>query len=340
MTRLRFVFSMFVLVALVAADLSAQSPGSLYDIDRSHSLLDFTGQHVGFGRVRGTFTDYQGTIYYPGGDATNLSATIVIDAASIDTRNGGRDGILRNEFFQVEQFPVIEYQTQRIEAVGGGYQARGTLTIRDVSQDVVMPIDVLTLGAEDQFGHRRIALGGRLTINRNDFGVFYRSNNFWDGIVSDSIAIEFEVGARVYNSLETVFPWRENQIGTMVKNAYEEGGLDAAREKAWVVWNEQNEAHRLHIGLCAGCGLMHRLGVHLMQQGKLADAEAIYALTAEIYATPEAADPVDYAHLLVGMAEVQFARGNREAALATISQALEKAPASTAAREFKRHLEE
>lgn len=338
--RFRLVSVFLICSGLIAADLHAQSLGSLYDIDASHSILDFTGQHRGFGRVRGTFNSYRGTIYYPGGDLTNISATVVIEVESIDTKRSGRDGILRGEFFQVEQFPIIEYQTTHIEAIQGGYEAHGVLTIRDVSKAVVMPIDVLTLGAEDQFGHQRIALGGRLTLNRRDFGVYYRSNDFWDSIVSDSIAIEFEVSARVYNSLKSIFPWRQNQIGSMVKQAYEEGGLEAARAKAWEVWNEQNEEHRLHIGLCASCGLMHRLGIHLMQHGKLADAEAIYALTAEMYASPEAATPASYADMLVGMAQVQFARGKHQEARTTLEQALEKAPANTTAREFLRHLQE
>lgn len=335
----RILASLVFLLLVTQTPLAhAQTPGTLYTIDTSHSLLDFTGQHLGFGRVRGTFNSYAGAIYYPGGDATNLSATVIINVASIDTRNGGRDGILQREFFQVEEFPQIRYQTEEITRTGAGPVATGTLTIRDVSKTVTTPLHVLTLNGTDQFGNRRIALGGSLTIARKDFGVFYRSNNFWDSIVSDSIAIEFEVGGFIFNSLESIFPWRDNQIGTMVLRAYEEGGIEAARAKAWEVWNEQNDEHRLHIGYCPSCGLMHRVGIHLMQQGHLADAEAIYALTAEMYA--DVADVDDYANMLVGMAEVQLARQNYAAAQASLEQALAKDPFHPGALELQRHLKE
>jgi polyisoprenoid-binding protein YceI len=60
-------------------------------------------------KVRGSSKDFEGTATLDGADPSQSSARVVIQAASIDTRNGQRDGHLTsNDFFDMETYPTIE----------------------------------------------------------------------------------------------------------------------------------------------------------------------------------------------------------------------------------------
>src|SRR5947209_17969410 len=72
-------------------------PGT-YEIDRSHSMVEFVGRHLMVTKVRGHFGSYSGaiTIAEPPGES---SVNVTIDAASIDTGDEKRDAHLRSPDF-------------------------------------------------------------------------------------------------------------------------------------------------------------------------------------------------------------------------------------------------
>ena len=104
------VLCAIVLLCLVPViNLQAQSQptnGALYTLDKQHSLLDFTARHIGFGRVRGTFKQYRAAAFLVPEDLEKTTFTATIEVSSIDTGAGGRDGILKNEFFDAPNHPT------------------------------------------------------------------------------------------------------------------------------------------------------------------------------------------------------------------------------------------
>jgi polyisoprenoid-binding protein YceI len=111
---LRFAFASRVRPALprrvthmTGGDLSALS--GTYTIDASHSRIGFVTRRVMVTKVRGSSKDFEGTATLDGADPSQSSARVVIQAASIDTRNGQRDGHLASiDFFDMETYPTIE----------------------------------------------------------------------------------------------------------------------------------------------------------------------------------------------------------------------------------------
>ena len=81
-----------------------------YTIDPAHSQIGFVARHAMVTKVRGAFSDVEGTAHI---DGTNLSASTVevtIQAASIDTRNDDRDNHLRsNDFLAMDEHPTITF---------------------------------------------------------------------------------------------------------------------------------------------------------------------------------------------------------------------------------------
>ena len=168
-----------------------------YTIDPTHSRIGFVARHAMVTKVRGSFNDFEGTGYLDAADPTASNLHLVIQAASIDTRNPDRDAHLRsNDFFDMETHPTIEFTSTAVEAAGQDrYRVTGDLTIKGVTKPVTVELDY-TGTATDPYGNQRLGLEGTTTINRKDWGVTWNAALETGGVlVSDKVTLEFDVSA-------------------------------------------------------------------------------------------------------------------------------------------------
>ena len=102
-------------------------------------------------------------------------ADIVIDAASINTRNARRDNHLRtDDFLLVEKHPSLTFKSKSVKNAGSGsLDLIGNLTIRGVTKQVVLK--VVDISGEVKMRRGTVKMGASATtrINRKDFGVKY-----------------------------------------------------------------------------------------------------------------------------------------------------------------------
>ncbi len=120
---------------------------------------------------------------------------VVIQAASIDTRQEDRDNHLRSaDFFDVEQYPEITFRSNSIDEISdNNFIVAGELTIRDVTRPVSVPLELLGLET-DPSGALRAGLEGTRRIDRKDWGVSWNTPLDSGGVlVSDKITLEFEL---------------------------------------------------------------------------------------------------------------------------------------------------
>ncbi|MDC5699226.1 YceI family protein, partial [Intrasporangium calvum] len=143
-----------------------------WEFDPTHTRVGFSARHAMVTTVRGSFNDVQGYFHADLDDMSKSSARVTLKAASIDTRNNDRDNHLRSaDFFDVEKFPDITFESTQIEEVGdGAYVVSGHLTIRDVTKPVTIPIELLGVQT-DAFGALRAGFEGTRRINRRDYGL-------------------------------------------------------------------------------------------------------------------------------------------------------------------------
>ena len=132
-----------------------------WKIDPGHSRLGFSARHAMITTVRGSFNEVEGEFYADPEDLGNSSATITLQAASVDTRNDQRDEHLRSpDFFDVEKYPTISFTSTNIEEIRDrAYIVTGDLTIRDVTQQITVPL-VLAGVMVDSFGFTRVGFEG------------------------------------------------------------------------------------------------------------------------------------------------------------------------------------
>lgn len=176
--------------------ITATATKTTYTIDKAHSEATFQVRHL-LSKVRGRFSDFEGTIDYDEQNPEYSSVNVIIQAASIDTTERDRDAHLRSaDFFEVEKFPTLAFKSATIARNGiDGFDVAGDLTIRGVTTPVIF--DVTFLGkAKDPWGNERIAFEAETTINRKDYGLLWNAALETGGfLVGDEVKISLSVQA-------------------------------------------------------------------------------------------------------------------------------------------------
>src|SRR6476620_10814320 len=165
-----------------------------WEIDSSHSSLQFSVRHLVIAKVRGSFARWSGTIDVPNGDFSKATVTVTIDASSIDTGVADRDGHLKSpDFFDVAQHPELRFVGTRVQARSGDeIDVVGELTLRGITREVVLRVEQRGQ-ANDPWGNVRAAFSAKTTIDRKDFGLTWNQALETGGVlVGDKVEIEAE----------------------------------------------------------------------------------------------------------------------------------------------------
>jgi len=146
-----------------------------YNIDASHSDVQFKVKHMGISTVTGSFGEFSGSFNV---DPKNVGATTgsaVIKVASVNTNNARRDGHLKgDDFFNVEQFPEMKFKSKAVRKINmkdSTAELVGDLTIRDVTKEIVLKVKGTGILARDPWGMERAAFTATGMINRFDYNL-------------------------------------------------------------------------------------------------------------------------------------------------------------------------
>ncbi|UYO98215.1 YceI family protein [Microbacterium sp. M28] len=168
-----------------------------WEFDAAHTRIGFSARHAMVTTVRGSFNDIAGNLHVDTGTPSNSSARVILRVASIDTRNKQRDDHLRGpDFFDAERWPEITFVSSHIEEVDdNAFAVTGDLTIRDVTQQVVIPLALIGIET-DADGKLRAGFEGTRRLQRRDYGLEWNVPLDSGGVlVSEKITLEFEISA-------------------------------------------------------------------------------------------------------------------------------------------------
>jgi len=167
-----------------------------YTIDKAHSEVVFQVRHL-LTRVRGRFSDFEGTITYDEANPERSSVSATIRPASIDTNEPDRDKHLRSaDFFDVEKFPTLTFTSTRVvKKDAEHFDVMGDLTIHGVTRPVTLNVSFLGK-AKDPWGNERLGFEAETTINRKDYGLMWNAPLETGGfLVGDEVRITLSVQA-------------------------------------------------------------------------------------------------------------------------------------------------
>jgi polyisoprenoid-binding protein YceI len=170
-------------------------PNVEWNLDASHSSIQFKVRHLMISTVTGTFSSYRARVTSEGDNLSKVQVQFEADVASVTTGLADRDKhLLSEDFFHAEKYPHILFEgvdvTRRSER---SYIMHGHLNIRGVSLPVDLDVEVNGI-AKDPYGNTKAGLTLRTRINRKDFGLnFHVLNEAGDLLVGDEVRIEVEV---------------------------------------------------------------------------------------------------------------------------------------------------
>jgi polyisoprenoid-binding protein YceI len=117
--------------------------------------------------ITGKFDKWDASLTFTSPDETTGVLQITIQAASVDTGSGMKNGKLKGkDFFDVENNPVITFKSTKIVKTGPEtYEVDGDFTIRGVSNPEKLTLTVSGKGT----GSGEIK--GKMVFNRKDYGM-------------------------------------------------------------------------------------------------------------------------------------------------------------------------
>lgn len=166
-----------------------------WNLDVTHSQVEFAVKHMMISTVRGRFSSITGAgETSPTGALSSVS--LEVDVKSIDTNQAQRDEHLRSaDFFNVATFPKLSFVSTKIEQTGEEITITGNLTIKDVTKPVALKGE-FSATITDPWGNARAALGVTGKINRKDFGLTWNMALETGGlVVSEDVKLAIEVEA-------------------------------------------------------------------------------------------------------------------------------------------------
>lgn len=176
---------------------STETQVATYQIDPSHSQVEFSVKHLVITTTKGRFGSFSGEIVFDPVNIENSSVSVTIDADSIDTRDAKRDEHLRsNDFFGIGDNPQITFVSTRVEPKGKDtFTVYGDLTMAGVTREVAL--DARYNGTiNNPWGQTVSSFSATTEIDRKDFGITWNAALEGGGVlVSDEVKISLEIEA-------------------------------------------------------------------------------------------------------------------------------------------------
>ncbi|GEP54106.1 YceI family protein [Reyranella soli] len=185
----------FALACLILLPLpSLAGPQDAWTVDPKASSLSFSVAQVG-SIVSGRFPTWTGEIVLDPASLASARIDIKIDTRPASTNNRDVDSLMKGpNFLDVQKFPEARFVATSISGSGDRYEARGKLTIRDVTRDAILPFTLAITDDPAQPGRVRATARGRIILKRLDYGV---GQNEWaaTGQVANEVTVDLNVVA-------------------------------------------------------------------------------------------------------------------------------------------------
>jgi polyisoprenoid-binding protein YceI len=187
-----FVLSLLGFAATLGFASAAQAEAAKYVLDKPHTQILFTVNHLGFSNSVGKFTDYNGFVNFDEATPADSSVEVTIKTASVDLNDAAwNDHMKKPDFFNVEKFPDMTFKSTKVEVTGEKTaNITGDLTLLGVTKPVVLATVFNQAGKHPMSGKLGAGFSATGTLKRSDFGM-----NYGLPMVGDDVKITIEAEA-------------------------------------------------------------------------------------------------------------------------------------------------
>lgn len=167
MPAMRIVLPCLLALALISPLSRAQAPAGapVFEVTPVHSNIRF--QVKASVDIKGKFDKWGATLTFQSTDVSTGALEIRIQADSVDTGSGMKNGKLKGkDFFDVANYPEMVFTSTKIaQTVPDHFEVDGNLTIKGVSNP-----EKLTLIVSNKESHLG-DIEGKMIFNRKNYGM-------------------------------------------------------------------------------------------------------------------------------------------------------------------------
>lgn len=169
---------------------AAQAKPMNYTLDKPHTQILFSVNHLGFSNSYGKFTDYSGKFTFDPEAPASSTIEVSIDPKSVELNDAKwNEHVKAADFLDVEKFPSMTFKSTKIEVTGDKTaNITGDLTLHGVTKPVVLATTYNKTDKHPYSGKMVAGFSATTTIKRSDFGVSYGVPG-----VADDVVITLEV---------------------------------------------------------------------------------------------------------------------------------------------------
>jgi polyisoprenoid-binding protein YceI len=147
------------------------APAGTWVADPVHSHVSFEVGYAGVNTFRGAFREFSATL---SGDTLEGTAKV----ASVDVKDEQLNGHLQSpDFFDAQRYPEITFTATELTREGTTVRGKGELTLKGVTEPIVVEGTIAETPSTDPFGRERLGLKLEATVDRTKYGISWNAPN-------------------------------------------------------------------------------------------------------------------------------------------------------------------
>jgi len=182
---------LLIAAAIVFASHSLLAETTHYLIRPTYTNIRFSIVKWGVLKQEGMFRDFAGTLDYDPAHPERARVDVIVQTASLDTKNENRDKVVRSDdFLDANRYPTLEFHLKTVD----GNVVSGDLTIHGITRRVRFPVTSHGIRELPKIG-KLAGFETNFTINRRDYGVLGTRWGAVPGVLGDEVEIHILIGA-------------------------------------------------------------------------------------------------------------------------------------------------
>ena len=143
-----------------------------YNIDGSHTNVEWSIDHFGFSKPNGKFSAQEGQLVLDTAKPENSTVNVTFRIDSLVTGVAKLDEHLKSkDFFDAAQFPTASFASTKVEVTGKDTAlVHGNLTLHGVTKPVTLNVHLNKM-APNMMKKQTAGFSAAATIKRSDFGI-------------------------------------------------------------------------------------------------------------------------------------------------------------------------
>lgn len=193
-TVIKSVFFIALLTSL--SSFLGKPKAEKFDVDTKASTLVWTaskvtGTHTGTAPIAsGSFT-LDGKNITQGAFEIDLSSLTVTDITNPDGNAKLVGHLKSDDFFSTAKYPKATFTiTSATFEKGNDYKVKGNLTIKGITKEIEFPATIVREG-------KKINATAKITVDRTQYDIHYRSKNFFENLGDKAIDDQFTLDLKL-----------------------------------------------------------------------------------------------------------------------------------------------